>query len=70
MKQTTAKTVTDMVKKLAVLSCPANLHDSSSEDLHLVIPAAGTRHLECTSDALKWRRITPSLHTTHNNNTD
>jgi len=55
---------TDVGEKLAVLGCPADLHDAGRDDLDLVVPAAAVWDLERTSDTLEWWSITPGLNTT------
>lgn len=41
-----------MVKKLAVLGCPANLHDARGDDCDLIVPNPRI-HTERAADALK-----------------
>ncbi len=49
-----------MVEKLAILSGPANLHNSCRDDGDLVVPDAGVR-LKRAADALERRGVATSL---------
>ena len=51
---------THVVEELAVLGCPADLHDAGRADPHLPVPRAGV-HGEGAADALERGRVAAGL---------